>query len=198
MNQHQRLDRELESERNEKWIRGIRSMRFVKFRSAGSFYSNKVWFTNIFTFFLLPLQFSTWRLGKRQCKYRQTARASRRRPSTGLPHHSSPPRRARWRSPSASHGGTSTFSSPTWCSWFVWISESRAAVSEIECDFIMFGWHVNYFRGIKRIVLRWGKRWGPLQACDATKKREAKQQKKWEKLSPPKFAVVQLKGSHAN
>jgi hypothetical protein len=32
----------------------------------------------------------------------------------------------------------SIFWSHTWCNWFVWTSESRAAVSEIECDFIVY------------------------------------------------------------
>lgn len=65
-------------------------------------------FTIISFFYLLyfiNLQFSTWRLEKRQCKFQQTVLAFHRKPSTDLPHHSSRPRHARSPSPSAYLGG---------------------------------------------------------------------------------------------
>lgn len=75
--------------------------------------------TEIITFFfLLFLQFSMWRLEKRRCKSPPMELASHKKPSMALPHHFSPPRRARWPSLSAFHGGMWTFSNLTWYSWF--------------------------------------------------------------------------------
>lgn len=93
---------------------------------------------NHFMFFLfcLILQFSTWRLEKLQCRSLQTVLVFHRKPSTVQPHHSSQPTHVRWQNLSVFPGGMWTFSSPTWCSWFVWISENLAVVSEIERAFI--------------------------------------------------------------
>lgn len=114
-------------------------------------------FTIISCSFLLLLQCWTWRRAKHQCRSRPMVLASRRKPSTDPPRRSSQPKRVRWRSPSAFHGGTLTFSNRTWCSWSAWISGNRAAVSEIECDFrclpIQRVLNVAFF-GNKRMLLR--------------------------------------------
>lgn len=95
-------------------------------------------FTNHLLFFFL--QFWMLPLGKRQCKSPQKARAYRKKPSTDLPHLSSLPTHARWPGKSAFHGGTWTFSSPTWFNWCDWTLENRVAVS---CALVSLFWTNN-------------------------------------------------------
>lgn len=104
------VDHELETEffarvaRKRSQIRGIRSMRFVKFLSADYFPLDwrGVWL-NFLAF--VYSQFWTSQLGRPRCRFRPTVRAYHKRPSTDLPHHSSPPTHVRLQSPSASPGG---------------------------------------------------------------------------------------------
>lgn len=121
-----------------KWIYGqwnffpslLRFIRLNYFKTNED-YLNFVQFLKL----IFPFQFSMLLLAKHRCKCQPMVLAFPKKLSTDLPHHSSQLTHVHSQSPNVFRGGMWIFSSPIWCNWCVWISESRVVVSEIECVF---------------------------------------------------------------